>query len=47
MKRMLRNHVRYPDIVFEVAARVVSRLGMFSYSSMHIRRNDLQVLLHL
>lgn len=42
MKRMLRNHVRYPDIVFEVAARVVPRLGMFQYSAVHIRRNDLQ-----
>lgn len=42
MKKMLRNHVHYPDIVFEVAARVVAQLGMFSYSSMHIRRNDLQ-----
>ena len=40
--QMLRDHVRFPDIVWEVAARVISVLGPFGYSSLHIRRNDLQ-----
>lgn len=41
-KRTLRDHVHFPPIVFEVAARVVKFLGLFEYSSMHVRRNELQ-----
>ena len=39
---MLRDHVRYVDKVFDIAARVVAQLGPFAFSSLHIRRNDLQ-----
>ena len=39
--RLLRS-VHYPELVYEIASRVVSYLGLFEYSSMHIRRGDLQ-----
>ena len=39
--RLLRS-VHYPALVYEIASRVVSYLGLFEYSSMHIRRNELQ-----
>jgi len=41
-KRMLRDHVHYPRIVFDIAARVVEFLGPFQYASLHVRRNELQ-----
>lgn len=34
--------VHYIPKVAEIAAKVVARLGLFQYSSLHIRRNDLQ-----
>lgn len=37
-----RDHIHYLPIVFEIAAKVIAYLGMFNYSAMHIRRNDLQ-----
>ena len=42
--QFLRDHVRLRSEVFEVAARIVgsSRLGPFTYSALHIRRNELQ-----
>lgn len=42
MKRMLRDHVHYIPMVFEIASKVVSVLGMWNFSSIHVRRNDLQ-----
>ena len=39
--RLLRS-IHYTDLVFEAASRVVAFMGLFNYSSMHIRRNDLQ-----
>lgn len=42
MKQMLKDHVHYVPLVFEAAARVIAYLGIFQYSSFHIRRNDLQ-----
>ena len=41
-KRTLRDHVHFPEIVFEVAARVVHRLGLFKFTALHVRRNELQ-----
>mmetsp|Transcript_22975 Transcript_22975/g.50057 ORF Transcript_22975/g.50057 Transcript_22975/m.50057 type:complete len:521 (-) Transcript_22975:1446-3008(-) len=41
-KRMLRDNVHFRTIVFDVAARVIQFLGPFQYSSLHVRRNDLQ-----
>lgn len=41
-KRTLRDHVHFPEIVFEIAARVVHYLGLFKYSALHVRRNELQ-----
>merc|ERR1719499_983820 len=42
LKRMLRDHVHYLPEVFEVAAEVISKIGMFQYAAYHVRRNDLQ-----
>lgn len=42
VRQMLRDSVRYVDVVWGVAARVVAHLGSFRFSSLHIRRNDLQ-----
>eukprot|EP00510_Aplanochytrium_minuta_P003748 CAMPEP_0184007012 /NCGR_PEP_ID=MMETSP0954-20121128/1063_1 /TAXON_ID=627963 /ORGANISM="Aplanochytrium sp, Strain PBS07" /LENGTH=500 /DNA_ID=CAMNT_0026285727 /DNA_START=168 /DNA_END=1670 /DNA_ORIENTATION=- len=41
-KRMLRDHVHYVKAVFDIAARVIKVLGPWKYSSLHVRRNDLQ-----
>mmetsp|Transcript_4693 Transcript_4693/g.8826 ORF Transcript_4693/g.8826 Transcript_4693/m.8826 type:complete len:544 (+) Transcript_4693:89-1720(+) len=41
-KRMLRDNVHYQRIVFDIAARVIQKLGPFKYSALHVRRNDLQ-----
>jgi hypothetical protein len=42
VRQVLRDGVRFVDVVWEVAARVVAKLGAFQYSALHIRRNDLQ-----
>jgi len=42
LKRMLRDHVHYLPEVFEIAAEVVSKIGLFNYAAYHVRRNDLQ-----
>jgi hypothetical protein len=42
VRQMLREHVRYSDAVWAVAAHVIAVLGPFRYSAMHIRRNELQ-----
>lgn len=39
---MLRDHVHYTHVVFDIAARVIQFLKPFKYSSLHVRRNDLQ-----
>ena len=40
---VLKRGVRYGDLVWRVAAAVIAQLGgLFAYSSMHVRRNDLQ-----
>ncbi|GBG34300.1 Hypothetical Protein FCC1311_105232 [Hondaea fermentalgiana] len=41
-KRMLRDHVHYRSIVFDIAARVIRELGPFRFAALHVRRNDLQ-----
>jgi hypothetical protein len=41
-KRVLRDHVHFPDVVFEIAARVVRVMGLFKFTALHVRRNDLQ-----
>ena len=41
-KRMLRDHVHFPPIVFEIAAKVIAFLGLHGYSGLHVRRNELQ-----
>eukprot|EP00308_Calcidiscus_leptoporus_P011964 CAMPEP_0119377096 /NCGR_PEP_ID=MMETSP1334-20130426/43193_1 /TAXON_ID=127549 /ORGANISM="Calcidiscus leptoporus, Strain RCC1130" /LENGTH=694 /DNA_ID=CAMNT_0007395887 /DNA_START=232 /DNA_END=2316 /DNA_ORIENTATION=- len=42
IKQLLRDHVRYNDVIWDIASRVVAALRPFGYSSLHIRRNDLQ-----
>ena len=40
---VLKRGVHYQDRVWEIAAKVIAQLGgLFAYSSMHVRRNDLQ-----
>jgi len=38
----LRDGLHFVPIVYEIAAKVISWLGLFRYSSLHVRRNDLQ-----
>jgi len=42
LKRMLRDHVHFIPHIFDVAAHVISKLGLFQYAAYHIRRNELQ-----
>eukprot|EP00494_Astrolonche_serrata_P034102 UN34371 len=41
-KRFLRDNVHFRPLVFEIASKIIARMGMFAYSSFHIRRNELQ-----
>ena len=41
-KRAMREGVRFVDLAFEIAARAVAPLGLFKFSSLHVRRNELQ-----
>jgi len=41
-KQFFYNHLHYSPDIFKIAAKVISRLGLFQYSSYHIRRNELQ-----
>ncbi len=42
IRQLLRNGVHYVPRVFEIAASLINRLGLFEYSAIHIRRNDFQ-----
>ncbi len=42
MFRAMRDGLHYKEEIFDVAARVASRLGFEGYASMHVRRNELQ-----
>eukprot|EP00494_Astrolonche_serrata_P028308 UN28574 len=39
---LIRDNMHYIPLVFDIAARVIAFLGLFEYSSFHIRRNELQ-----
>jgi hypothetical protein len=41
-REFFRRHVHWTPQVFEIASKVVAHLGLFQYSSAHIRRNELQ-----
>jgi len=41
-KQFFYNNLHYTPEIFKIAAKVISRLGLFQYSSYHIRRNELQ-----
>jgi len=41
-KAFWRDHIHYPRVVFEAAAKMIAKMGLFAYSAVHIRRNDLQ-----
>jgi len=41
-KRFWRDHIHYPRVVFEAASHMIAKMGLFAYSAVHIRRNDLQ-----
>ena len=34
--------MRYADVVWEAASHVVAQMGAFRFSSLHVRRNELQ-----
>ena len=40
--QLVRDNMHYIPLVFDIAARVIAFLGLFKYSSFHIRRNELQ-----
>lgn len=42
LKRFFKRAVHFSDEIFVTAARVVAELGLFNYTALHIRRNDLQ-----
>ena len=41
-KKLLRDHSHLVPKVFEIASYMISYLGLFEYTSAHIRRNDFQ-----
>jgi len=41
-KQFWRDHIHYPKEVFAAAAHMIAKMGLFAYSAVHIRRNDLQ-----
>jgi hypothetical protein len=41
-KEFFRSHVHWVPQVFEIASKVVAKLGLFEYGAAHVRRNDLQ-----
>jgi hypothetical protein len=43
LHRAIKQSLHYHPRVWEVASEVIAKLGLFGYSSMHVRRNDLQV----
>lgn len=42
LRFMLKHGVRYVPEIFEVAQKIVDALGIFQYSSLHLRRNEIQ-----
>jgi len=42
VRQTLRDGVRYADVVWEAASHVVAQMGAFRFSSLHVRRNELQ-----
>ena len=43
LKRAVRNHIHFREEVFDIADKVVTALGGdFSFSCIHVRRNDFQ-----
>merc|ERR1719320_175553 len=43
-RRKIRDHIHFISKVYELAALAIGYLGLFNYSSLHIRRNDMQLL---
>lgn len=41
-KQFWKTHIHYPPQVFRAAAAMIAKMGLFAYSAVHIRRNDLQ-----
>ncbi|GAB5356578.1 hypothetical protein AAMO2058_000301900 [Amorphochlora amoebiformis] len=41
-KSFWKNHIHYPKEVFTAAAHMIAKMGLFAYSALHVRRNDLQ-----
>jgi len=42
IKKVIRDHIHFVPAIFERAERIISKLGDFQFSCLHIRRNDFQ-----
>ncbi|GBG32093.1 GDP-fucose protein O-fucosyltransferase 1 [Hondaea fermentalgiana] len=42
VKRIIRDHIHFREEIIELAERIISKLGDFQYSCLHIRRNEFQ-----
>lgn len=42
LKAFFKHSLHYVDTIFAVASRVITAMGLFNYTALHVRRNDLQ-----
>lgn len=41
-RRFIKHHIRYHPRIFTIASELISSLGLYQYTAVHIRRNDFQ-----
>lgn len=41
-RRLIKHHIRYHPNIFAIASEIISSLGPYQYTAVHIRRNDFQ-----
>jgi hypothetical protein len=44
VRLLLKHGLRYVPRIFDIAQSIIDQLGMFQYSSLHLRRNDIQFI---
>lgn len=44
LRLLLKHGLRYVPLVFEIAQAIIDQLGIFKYSSLHLRRNEIQFI---
>ena len=42
LRRVMRDHIHLLPELFEYASHIISKLGLFKYAALHVRRNELQ-----